>query len=128
MQSIEVIVSESGKPKVVNSDCPVVRTGDYVEWVFHSANPHLTHVEVEFKSKKAQFFPNENEKHKCKKEVGPHKNAVLLGRVPYDNPGYKHSIHDKYTVRGYFQEEEDLKDKPKNYTREQDPEIFTKKP
>ena len=127
MAVIEVIFSNDPdprkrNPRIVQGVCPVVHSGENIHWHFSSANTKLTDVGIKFQDDKATFFPEQSagEQHVFKREVGPHKNAHIRGRVPWE--GLDISKLDKYSILGWVKGDE------KEPSLETDPEIFTKKP
>lgn len=114
---INVIFPKKGNACVIH-EADVLPRGAIVTWCFHSDNPKIETVEVEFDDPSATFFPNAPNPTKFSKKL-EHGEADFYGHVP--NYGrLSNPMIAKYTVRGL--------DKKGKEIVSQDPVIVTPQP
>jgi hypothetical protein len=98
MADIHVIFPKDQKA-IVRNDGEVMTSGEMVTWSFHSDDPDLQIVEVEFSDKTAHnFFPERPEAYRFSKAMANGR-ADFYGHVPA-YPGRSSTVIAKYTVRG----------------------------
>ena len=117
MPQIHVVFPATGKPIILN-DAEICPRREPVTWCFHSANPEIETVEVEFE--REEFFPETPKTPRSRREPVVNGSADFYGHVPdYQVPLSAPKIA-KYTVRGY--------DSGGRVVSEDDPVIITTEP
>ncbi len=118
MGDIHVIYPAGGAP-IVRNDGEVMASDQRVTWCFHTDDPAVQEVEVEFKNQAEHpFFAPHVPPHRYRTRVG-NGCADFYGRVP-KYPGATSTVIAKYTVRGL--------DRAGSRVFEVDPVIITPKP
>jgi hypothetical protein len=99
MPNIHVVFPAAGTPILLH-DAEMCPRGEAITWCFHSANPAIKSVEVEFSHPDSTFFGNTSSP--LSRRVGlANGQADFYGHVPnYPVPLPSPKIA-KYTVRGY---------------------------
>ncbi len=118
MADINVVFPEKKGDVFVVHEADVLPRGAIVTWCFHSDNPKIETVEVEFDDAAAAFFPTAPVPRKFSKKL-QNGEADFYGHVPNYGP-LSNPMIAKYTVRGL--------DKKGNVVVSHDPVIVTPQP
>ncbi|MCI0568773.1 MAG: hypothetical protein L0Z52_11420 [Acidobacteria bacterium] len=99
MPDIHVIFQDSGKP-TLRHEAEIFPRGEAITWCFHSANPKIKSVEVEFSHPASRFF--EGTTSPLSRRVAlVNGQADFYGRVPNYPVPLPSPMFAKYTVKGW---------------------------